>query len=68
VGLQISRAGRHIGHEAIQLHGGIGMTAEYAVGVGTAHLAVLDQWLGNAPHHLARLAARVGDHDLVEAL
>jgi alkylation response protein AidB-like acyl-CoA dehydrogenase len=68
VGLQISRAGRHIGHEAIQLHGGIGMTAEYAVGVGTAHLAVLDQWLGNGPHHLARLSARVGDHDLVEAL
>ncbi len=68
VGLQISRAGRHIGQEAIQLHGGIGMTAEYAVGVGTAHLTVLDQWLGNAPHHLARLSERVGDHDLVEAL
>ncbi len=68
VGLQISRAGRHIGQEAIQLHGGIGMTAEYAVGVGTAHLAVLDQWLGNGPHHLHRLAERVTDHELVEAL
>ncbi len=68
VGLQIARAGRHIGQEAIQLHGGIGMTAEYAVGVGTAHLEVLDQWLGNAPHHLGRLAKRVTDHDLVEAL
>ena len=68
VGLQVSRAGRYIGQEAIQLHGGIGMTAEYAVGVGTAHLEVLDQWLGNGPHHLDRLAARVTDHDLVEAL
>ena len=68
VGLQVSRAGRHIGQEAIQLHGGIGMTAEYAVGVGTAHLEVLDQWLGNGPHHLSRLSARVTDHDLVEAL
>ena len=68
VGLQVSRAWRHIGHEAIQLHGGIGMTAEYAVGVGTAHLAVLDQWLGNGTHHLARLSARVGDHDAVEVL
>ncbi|PKH43587.1 hypothetical protein SAMN05192575_10450 [Nocardioides alpinus] len=68
VGLQITRAGRHIGQEAIQLHGGIGMTAEYAVGVGTAHLEVLDQWLGNGPHHLARLSARVTDHELVEAL
>jgi len=68
VGLQVARAGRHIGQEAIQLHGGIGMTAEYAVGVGTAHLEVLDQWLGNAHHHLARLSGRVTDHDLVEAL
>jgi len=68
VGLQISRAGRHIGQEAIQLHGGIGMTAEYAVGVGTAHLITLDQWLGNASHHLSRLCERVDDHDMVEAL
>ena len=68
VGLTIASAGRHIGQEAIQLHGGIGMTAEYAVGVGTAHLAVLDQWLGNGSHHLARLSARVTDHDVVEAL
>ena len=68
VGLQVSRAGRHIGQEAIQLHGGIGMTAEYAVGVGTAHLTVLDQWLGTAAHHLTRLSGRVSDHDLVEAL
>lgn len=68
VGLQIARSGRHIGQEAIQLHGGIGMTAEFAVGVGTAHLEVLDQWLGNGPHHLRRLSERVTDHDLVEAL
>ena len=68
VGLQVSRAGRHIGQEAIQLHGGIGMTAEYAVGVGTAHLTVLDQWLGNAHHHPTRLSARVTDHEAVEAL
>jgi hypothetical protein len=68
VGLQVSRTGRHIGQEAIQLHGGIGMTAEYAVGVGTAHLEVLDQWLGNAPHHLGRLSGRVTDHGLVEVL
>lgn len=68
VGLQASRAGRHIGQEAIQLHGGIAMTAEYAVGVGTAHLAMLEQWLGSAQHHLTRLAERVGDHDEVAAL
>ncbi len=68
VGLQISRAGRHIGQEAIQLHGGIAMTAEYSVGVGTAHLVVLEQWLGNGHHHLTRLSGRVTDHEMVEAL
>jgi alkylation response protein AidB-like acyl-CoA dehydrogenase len=30
--LQVDGAARHIGQEAIQLHGGIGMTMEYAVG------------------------------------
>ena len=68
VGLQVSRAARHIGQEAIQLHGGIAMTAEYSVGVRSAHLAILEQWLGGAQHHLTRLAAAVTDHDTVEAL
>ena len=68
VGLQVARASRHIGQEAIQLHGGIAMTAEYSVGVGTAHLGVLELWLGGAQHHLARLAGRVTEHGEVEAL
>lgn len=68
VGLHVSRASRHIGQEAIQLHGGIAMTAEFPVGVGTAHLAVLELWLGGAQHHLSRLAERVTDHGEVEAL
>jgi alkylation response protein AidB-like acyl-CoA dehydrogenase len=68
VGLQVARASRHIGQEAIQLHGGIAMTAELAVGVGTAHLGMLELWLGGAQHHLTRLADRVTDHGEVEAL
>ncbi len=66
--LQVSRAGRHIGQEAIQLHGGIGMTAEYAVGHYTSHLTALEHWLGDGRHHLAALAARIGDHDGVDPL
>jgi alkylation response protein AidB-like acyl-CoA dehydrogenase len=66
--LQVSKAGRHIGQEAIQLHGGIGMTAEYAVGHYTSHLTALEHWLGDGRHHLGVLAARVGDHDEVEPL
>jgi alkylation response protein AidB-like acyl-CoA dehydrogenase len=67
-GLQVSRAGRHIGQEAIQLHGGIAMTAEYSVGAYTAHLTALDHLLGDGHHHLATLSATVGDHDEVDPL
>ncbi len=67
-GLQVSRSGRHIGQEAIQLHGGIGMTAEYAIGAYAAHLALLEQWFGHAQRHLGELAADVRDHAEVDPL
>jgi alkylation response protein AidB-like acyl-CoA dehydrogenase len=66
--LQVSKAGRHIGQEAIQLHGGIGMTAEYAVGHYTSHLTALEHWLGDGRHHLSALAARIGDHGEVDPI
>lgn len=66
--LQVSRAGRHIGQEAIQLHGGIGMTAEYAIGGYTSRLTALDHWLGDGDFHLSRLASTVSDHTGVDPL
>jgi alkylation response protein AidB-like acyl-CoA dehydrogenase len=30
--VQIAEAGRTVGHGAVQLHGGIGMTIEYVIG------------------------------------
>ncbi|GAA5146206.1 acyl-CoA dehydrogenase family protein [Nocardioides marinquilinus] len=68
VGLQVSRAGRHIGQEAIQLHGGIAMTAEYAVGNYTSHLTVLDHLLGDGGHHRRTLEGSVFEHESVEPL
>ena len=56
--LQTSRAGRHIGKEAIQLHGGIGVTAEYSVGHYTSRLTAIDHVLGDGDWALARLAAK----------
>ena len=67
-GLQTSRGARHVGQEAIQLHGGIAMTAEYAVGSLVAQLTVLDHLLGDGSHHLARLAGRVDDHGMLDPL
>lgn len=66
--LQISTAARHIGQEAIQLHGGIGMTAEYAVGHYTARLTTIDHLLGDGTDHLRTLAAAVADHEVLDPL
>jgi alkylation response protein AidB-like acyl-CoA dehydrogenase len=66
--LQTSRAGRHIGKEAIQLHGGIGMTAEYRVGHYTSRLTLIDHVLGDGDFALDRLAARVADHPTVDPI
>ncbi|MGZ4446254.1 MAG: acyl-CoA dehydrogenase family protein [Nocardioides sp.] len=67
-GLQVSRAGRHVGQEAIQLHGGIGMTAEYSIGAYTSRLTALDHLLGDGAFHLAALSATVAEHEQVDPL
>ncbi|WP_342641042.1 acyl-CoA dehydrogenase family protein [Rhodoligotrophos ferricapiens] len=47
----------HIGREAIQLHGGMGMTEELPVGAGFRRLKTLDLIFGGEPPHLERVAA-----------
>ena len=66
--LQVSRAGRHVGQEAIQLHGGIAMTAEYSVGSLVAQLTVLDHLLGDGRHHLNRMAAAIDGYGMIDPL
>lgn len=66
--LQVSKAGRHIGKEAIQLHGGIGMTAEYSIGHYMSRLTAIDHTLGDGRHHLTRLIESLEDHTTVEPL
>ncbi|ULE34656.1 acyl-CoA dehydrogenase family protein [Mycobacterium sp. IDR2000157661] len=63
--LQIGRSGRHIAQEAIQLHGGIGMTAEYPVGHYAARLTAIDNTLGTADDQLRTLIGHVRDYDTV---
>ena len=54
--IQIGKSGRHIGQEAVQIHGGIGMTMEYSVGHSFKRMTVIDQLYGDADTHLASLA------------
>jgi pimeloyl-CoA dehydrogenase small subunit len=58
--VQVGRSGRFIAHQAIQLHGGVGMTAEFKVGHYFKRLTMIDSVFGDADHHLARLAEAGG--------
>jgi alkylation response protein AidB-like acyl-CoA dehydrogenase len=66
--LQVSRASRHIGKEAIQLHGGIGVTAEYSVGHYTSRLTAIDHLLGDGDWAADRLAQNVAGYATVDPL
>lgn len=60
VKVQIGRSARFVGQEAIQLHGGIGMTMEYKAGHYFKRLTMIDMMFGNADHHLRELARAGG--------
>jgi alkylation response protein AidB-like acyl-CoA dehydrogenase len=55
--VQAGRAGRLVGQEAVQMHGGMGMTDELAVGHYFKRLTMIDLTLGDADHHQRRFAA-----------
>jgi pimeloyl-CoA dehydrogenase small subunit len=54
--VQIGKAGRFIGQQAVQLHGGMGMTDELAVSHYFKRLTMIDSQFGNVDHHLRRYA------------
>ena len=58
--VQIGRSGKLIGQQAIQLHGGIGMTMEYKVGHYFKRTTMIDTMFGDADHHVRELARRGG--------
>jgi alkylation response protein AidB-like acyl-CoA dehydrogenase len=53
----VGRAARRVAEEAIQLHGGMGVTDELAASHYAKRLVMLDFMQGDADHHLARFAA-----------
>ena len=58
--VQIGKSARLVGQEAIQLHGGIGMTEECQVGHYFRRLTVIELLFGDTSHHLQRLARAGG--------
>ena len=55
--VQVGKAGRLIGQEAVQLHGAIAMTDEYGVGHYFKRLGMIGRLFGDADHHLRRFAS-----------
>ena len=56
----IGRNGRFIGEQAVQLHGGIGMTMEYRLGAYFKRMTSIGLMFGDADHHLRKVAKAGG--------
>jgi alkylation response protein AidB-like acyl-CoA dehydrogenase len=54
--IKIADACRHVSQEAVQLHGGMGMTEELKISHTFRRLTMLAQTFGDADHHLERFA------------
>jgi alkylation response protein AidB-like acyl-CoA dehydrogenase len=58
--IKVADACRHVSQEAVQLHGGMGMTEELKVSHTFRRLTMIGQTFGDAEHHLERFAERAG--------
>lgn len=54
--IKMADAARHVSQEAVQLHGGMGMTEELKISHTFRRLTMLAQEFGDADHHLERFA------------
>jgi alkylation response protein AidB-like acyl-CoA dehydrogenase len=59
----LSTSGRFVVKQAIQLHGGIGITDEHDVGLYFKRLQVLSTLFGDEEHHLERFAGLPGFYE-----
>jgi alkylation response protein AidB-like acyl-CoA dehydrogenase len=57
--VQLGHSARFLGQQAIQLHGGIGMTDEYAGSHYFKRLTTMEMQFGDTMHHLGEVAARM---------
>ena len=55
--VQVGKSGRFVAQNAVQLHGGMGMTEELAIGHYFKRMTVIDAQFGNVDHHLRRFGS-----------
>jgi alkylation response protein AidB-like acyl-CoA dehydrogenase len=56
----VAWSGRKVTQQAIQLHGGIGITDEHNIGLYFKRMHVLGLQFGDETHHVRRFAASPG--------
>ncbi|RYY25844.1 MAG: pimeloyl-CoA dehydrogenase small subunit [Sphingomonadales bacterium] len=54
---QIGKSGKYVGYQAVQLHGGMGVSEELDIGHHYIRLTTLNQLFGDMAFHLRRFAA-----------
>lgn len=59
--VQLGQSMRFVGQQAVQLHGGIGVTDEYIVGHYFKRLTQMEMQFGDSLHHLGEVSARMQD-------
>ncbi|WP_296657561.1 acyl-CoA dehydrogenase [Paraburkholderia sp.] len=57
---RVGQAARYVGQQAVQLHGGMGVTNEVAAAHLFKRLAIIETTLGDVDHHLERFTALPG--------
>ena len=55
--VQVGKSGRFVGQNAVQLHGGMGMTDELNIGHYFKRLTIIDTLFGNVDYHLKRFGS-----------
>ena len=58
---QIGQSMRYVGQQAVQLHGGIGVTNEYMVSHYFKALTQMEMTYGDSMHQLGEVSARMQD-------
>ena len=58
--VQVGKSGKFIGQQAIQLHGGIGMTMEAKIGHYFKRLTMIENTFGDTDYHLRSVSEGAG--------
>ena len=55
--VQVGKAGKYIGQQAVQLHGGMGVSNEMSIGHYLKRFTVIDSMFGNTQHHINKYSS-----------